>query len=311
MYLEIIAPCFNEKNLIEQFVKDLDDSLSAVNLKKYIITIVDDGSSDGTTDILSNLAKNLEHLRVIILNKNYGHQSAILAGLENVHPQATHILTMDSDYQDPIADVLKMIDLIENNKVEIVFASRLSRNFDSYFKKITASLIYKYTEIGDFRFQNIGDFKIFTKKVLLSFYQLQEKQKYLRGIFMWMGYDFLVHKYDRPERKSGETKYTLSKMIDLGIRAIFDFSNIPLKLIVSITSIILFLFILFAVYVFYSFMVGETIQGWSSLAILEVFTSSLILISVNVLLIYIIKIYNQVKNRPEYIVKNFLNKNDD
>ncbi len=232
--ISIVVPMYNEEEVAMEFYNRVTAVLKNT-LLPYEIIIVNDGSRDKTLDIIMNLMENDEHIKIINFSRNFGHQAAITAGIENATGDA--IITIDADLQDPPEVIIDLINEYKNG-YDIVYAKRKSRKKDTFFKRYTAQIYYKIlNKLSDIKIpENVGDFRLISKRVQEVFVKLPEKDRYIRGIFAWMGFKQAIVEFDRQPRFAGKTKYPLSKMIKLAMSGIIGFSTKPLRLIFKLRS---------------------------------------------------------------------------
>lgn len=301
--LSIVIPLLNE----EQSITELYDRLKNVcnNLSVDVeIILVDDGSSDGTANIIRELAKQDPTISYISFTRNFGHQVAIHAGLEISKGDFTII--MDGDLQDPPELIPALLSTQETSGAEVVLARRKSRKNESALKKGMAALFYRTLN----KLSNIdipidtGDFRIISSKVVKDLVQMKEPNKFIRGQVAWLGYQTAYIEFDRDGRESGSSHYTSLKMIKLALDGLTGFSNFPLKfatisgMSISTLSFFLIFYVLISKYIFHA-----AISGWASIMVAVLFIGGIQLLSVGIIGEYISRINDSVRDRPKYIVK--------
>lgn len=301
--LSIVIPLLNE----EQSITELYDRLKNVcnNLSVDVeIILVDDGSSDGTANIIRELAKQDPTISYISFTRNFGHQVAIHAGLEISKGDFTII--MDGDLQDPPELIPALLSTQETSGAEVVLARRKSRKNESALKKGMAALFYRTLN----KLSNIdipidtGDFRIISSKVVKDLVQMKEPNKFIRGQAAWLGYQTAYIEFDRDGRESGSSHYTSLKMIKLALDGLTGFSNFPLKfatisgMSISTLSFFLIFYVLISKYIFHA-----AISGWASIMVAVLFIGGIQLLSVGIIGEYISRINDSVRDRPKYIVK--------
>ena len=306
--ISVIVPMYYEEKVAEECYNRLTNVLKNIKDYEYEIIVINDGSKDKTLEILEKLAQNDENLKVISFTRNFGHQAAVTAGLKYVTGDA--IVIIDADMQDPPELIKDMILLWEQGN-DVIYAVRKKRRGESMFKLLTAKMFYKILySMSDTKIpRDTGDFRLVDRKVVDVINALPEHNKYLRGLFSWAGFKQKPIKYNREERKYGKTKYPLKKMLKLAFDGIVSFSNKPLKMIGTIG--ILSVFISFIVFVYailsYMFKWNNLVPGWASIIICIAFFSGVQLISIWIMSEYISRIYDETKNRPEYIIDKKIN----
>lgn len=301
--LSVIIPCYNEEEVIQATYERLKNVLQKLNLN-YELIFINDGSKDRTLTILEGLALKDKNVKIISFSRNFGHQPAVSAGLE--HAKGEYAVIIDADLQDPPEEIPKMLELSKKENANVVYGVRKERKGESFFKKFTAYLFYKIiNSLSDVILPiNTGDFRLIDKKVLENYKQLKEKNKYIRGLISWMGFKQIPHYYVREPRFAGETKYPLSKMIKFATTALLYFTKKPLKLATTIGFFSIFLGVFLTIYVFVSlfFRPDQTVSGWASTIIIIIFFGGVQLLTIGVIGEYIGSIFDEVKNRPLYII---------
>ena len=299
----IVVPCYNEEEVIEYTYKRLKEVME--NIKdNYEIIFINDGSSDSTEQLISKICKKDKIIKLINFSRNFGHQTAISAGLRNASGEA--IIITDADLQDPPELIYEMIEKWKEG-YDVVYGKRKNRKGETRFKKITANVFYKFLNyLTNNRIpEDVGEFRLIDKKVCKAFNELSERRRFIRGLISWVGFKQIEVLYDRDERTAGETKYNLKRMITLAEDGIFSFSYKPLKLSI-ITGIILFV-LGFLYLVFLLFNKGK--DNSNKIICIICFVSGLNFIYNGITNEYIERIHETVQNRPLYIIKNKINFN--
>jgi polyisoprenyl-phosphate glycosyltransferase len=306
MKYSFIIPAFNEEKSIEALYKRLSELMSSRE-KEFEIIFVDDGSRDNTANQVKKIIEKDKKVKLISLSRNFGHQSALTAGLN--HAKGDAIISMDCDLQDPPEIILQMIEKWKAGN-DIVYARRLNYRKDNWFKKIGSRFYYKILDkISDIQIPpNVGDFRLISKAVLEELNQMGEKSRYLRGMVAWTGFKYDYVDYYRPDRQSGKSGYTFTKLILLGMNGFFDFSLLPLRFgfFLGIASIIIGFGLL--AYQIYDSLVNHAyyyLYKWLSVAMF-IFMGFMFML-IWIIGEYIGKIYNEVRSRPIYIVKEKFN----
>ena len=304
--IAIIIPILDELKTIKLFYNRLKIVIESIKNHNFIICFIDDGSSDESSEVIKELIRIDSRVKLIILTRNFGKEAALTAGLDNVKADA--FIPMDVDLQDPPELINEMIS-IWSTGVSLVLARRISRKNDTLFKRLTADIFYyiynKFSSISIPR--NVGDFRLMDKSVVDSIKLLPEKERFMKGIFAWVGYDFHIIDYERPKRSSGETKFEALKLLKLAKDGLFSFSVAPLKIssflgyIGAIASFIYGAFIIVRT-IYY----GADLEGYASLITVILFLGSINLIVIGILGEYIGRIFIESKNRPIYLVKKFM-----
>ena len=301
--VSIVTPFFND----EETVEDFHNSLSAIIKKlpdySFELICIDDGSTDKTLNKLQEKAKQSEIYYLIELSRNFGKEAALTAGLDRTQGEA--VIILDSDLQDPPELIFKLIEEWEKG-ADVVLPKRKDVNADKFFKRITADLFYRFhnlistTKIPRY----VGDFRLMDKKVVEALRLLPENQRFMRGLFAWMGFKSVSINFDRNYRQVGSTSFTRSKLWGLAIQGIVDFSVWPLKIWTYLGFLGSFVSIIFAFFVFFKTIVyGSEVPGYASLLIIIIFFGSVQLIGIGVLGEYLSKTYIESKRRPTYLIR--------
>lgn len=308
--LAIVIPCYNEEAVIEHSFKVLCEKLENLISKKLIdkdsfLCFVDDGSRDKTCEILLHLKK--QNHAIVKLSKNYGHQNALLAGLEFVQDKCDCVVSMDCDLQDDINAIDAMLEQFKNG-AEVVYGVRKARDKDTMFKKTTALGFYRFMHfMGVKILYNHADYRLLSTRACKALLEFKEVNLFLRGIVPLIGYKSEVVYYERGSRFAGTSKYPLSKMLSFALNGITSFSIMPLR-IMSLVGVILFLLsILYGFYALYmKIFTQQSISGWTSTILVLLFFGGMQFIGLGIIGEYIGKIYTEVKHRPRYFVEAIL-----
>lgn len=297
----IVVPVYNETDCIQELYKRVSSVMNSLN-ESWELVIIDDGSSDGSTDQIRALASKEKNVRAVIFARNFGHQIAVTAGLDYSLGQA--IIIIDADLQDPPEVILDLIQKWREG-YQVVYAVREDREGESWFKKATASFFYRLiSRITDVKIPlDTGDFRLMDRKVVSVLNSMHEKHRFLRGMSAWVGFKSIGVKYRRAARFAGETKYPLKKMILLALNAITGFSYFPLQLATYVGFIAAGISILIIPVVIIMRLVGsQAFFGQASTLLAVLFLGGVQLICLGILGEYIGRIYDEVKDRPLYIV---------
>lgn len=307
MKISVIIPCYNEEEVLPVSYSRFKAVMSAY--EDHELIYVNDGSADRTLEILTSLAEKDSSVKVISFSRNFGHQNAVTAGLHNCTGDIAVII--DADLQDPPEVIPQMVDMYLRDGANVIYAVRNKRKGESFFKLFTAKVFYRtLNAMSDYSFPvDTGDFRLIDRTVIDTFRQFPEKHKYLRGLFSWMGFVQQPFYYDRDERAAGSTKYSLKKMLKLASTGLFGFSKKPLKLAISLgtVSIVVALCILVWIICLHLFYPERIVPGWSSTIITILFLGGIQLFTIGILGEYIGNIFDETKNRPEYIIHRKIN----
>jgi len=306
--ISVIIPCYLEEEVIKISCERMTNVMKSIVNYSYELLFVNDGSTDNTYDILINIAKNDSAVKIINFSRNFGHQAAVMAGLRNC--TGDNAIIIDADMQDPPEVIPDMLKLWEAGN-EVVYGKRKAREGETYFKTFTAKTFYRVLKkLSDIDIPvDTGDFRLIDRKVIDSLCNLREHNKYIRGLVVWIGYKHYAYEYDRNERIAGETKYPFKKMLKLALDGIISFSTKPLKIIGGIGIIALVVAFIIAIYagLSYVFNWNNLVPGWTSLMLTVTALSGIQFVSIWVMSEYIARIYDEVRNRPEYIIKDKIN----
>lgn len=303
--LTIIIPCYNEeKNILNVYTR-LVEVLDKTNYD-YSLLFVNDGSTDNTQKILEELYQKDERVKVIELSRNFGKESALTAGLD--YAEGDIVIPFDADLQDPPEVILELLKKYEEG-YEIVNAVRRKRKGDSFLKRATAKLFYKLMRaISNIDIpENSSDFRLISGDALKAVRRLRERKRFMKGIFSWVGFKTANVYYDRQPRFSGKTKWNYFKLLELSMDGITSFSIVPLRLASLFGFIISILAFLFGIWIaFEKIFFGIPVPGYASVIVSILFLGGIQLIFLGIIGEYIGRIYEEVKKRPIYIVRKYL-----
>jgi glycosyltransferase involved in cell wall biosynthesis len=301
--LSLVIPCFNEEEAIPLFYENVIETFSNENLSVEFI-FVDDGSKDNTSEVLRQLNNKDNRLHFISFSRNFGKESAILAGLKA--SQGEYIAVLDADGQDPPSLIPEMLEAVMSGEYDCAGTRRLTRAGEpfirSFFARRFYALMRKITDIEIV--DGARDFRLMNRKYLTALLELVERNRFSKGIFPWIGFKTKWFEYENIERVAGSTKWSFWKLFLYSIDGIIAFSTKPLVL-ASVFGIILF----FASIAFITYIIirrifwGDPVDGWASTVCIILFCSGIQLFSVSILGQYISKIYTEVKQRPHYIIR--------
>ncbi|MEI6779137.1 MAG: glycosyltransferase family 2 protein [Chloroflexales bacterium] len=311
----VVAPVYNEEQLIEEFCRRTSATLESLG-EPFEIVLVSDGSRDRSPELMREINRRDPRVKVVYFSKNFGHQLAITAGTD--YAQGHAVIVIDSDLQDP-PEVIPELIAKWREGYEVVYAVRAEREGETWFKMMTAALFYRL--IVKITSVNIpldtGDFRLMDRKVVNSLARIREHHRFMRGLSVWVGYKQTGVPYRRHARKAGDTKYPLRKMLKFALDGITSFSYLPLQLATYlgfITAAISLTF-LFAVIVMRLLYVGNptdsAFYGQASTLAMVLFLGAVQLVSIGIIGEYVGRIYDEVKGRPLYIVSDALGFDDD
>ena len=306
--ISVVIPMYYEEEVAQECYSKMTQVLLNIKDYDYEITCENDGSKDKTLPILEKIAEEDKKVKVISFARNFGHQCAVTAGLKYVTGDA--IVIIDADLQDPPELIPEMLKLWEEGN-EVIYGKRKTREGESKFKLLTAKMFYNtLNALSDVDIpKDTGDFRLVDRKVVDVINSLPEHNKFLRGLFSWVGFEQKAFEYERKERFAGKTKYPLKKMLKLASDGIIGFSSKPLKIVGGlgiITICISFIILIYAILSF-TFKWNQLAPGWTSLMVATTFFSGVILISLWMIGEYISRIYDETKGRPQYIINKEIN----
>jgi dolichol-phosphate mannosyltransferase len=307
--VSVIIPCYNEEVVIRQTYSRVKKVLTESGYARHEVLFIDDGSRDRTLDILRELAARDKSVRVLGFSRNFGHQAAVCAGINHCREDVAVII--DADLQDPPEIIPDMIRMHSEEGYNVVYGVREKREGESFFKRLSAKIFYRVlATLSDVPIPlDTGDFRLIDRAVIDEFKRLGEKNKYIRGLISWIGFKQGPIMYSRDPRFAGQTKYPLGKMLRFAMTGLLYFSRKPLKLAIMTGFTCIAVGLLMLVYVFIGkFYPGlGSVKGWTSTLIIIIFFSGVQLMTVGVMGEYIGSIFDEVKNRPEYIIRERLN----
>jgi polyisoprenyl-phosphate glycosyltransferase len=306
--LSVIVPCFNEEEVINETYKRLKSVLANLAYESEII-FINDGSTDDTEHILSELTKTNSNIKIISFSRNFGHQRAVTAGLNNCKSDMAVII--DADLQDPPEVIPEMIQTMIDSNAQVVYCVRKSRKGEGIFKKLSAKVFYRLLNFfSEVRLPvDTGDFRLIDKSIIREFNQMHEKGKYIRGLVSWIGFKQVPFYYEREARFAGETKYPFSKMLKLATTSLLYFSTKPLKIASTLGFFSVVFSLILGVWSVLGKLMGYTHanSGWTSLFVLIIFFGGVQLVTIGIVGAYIGNLFDEIKNRPEYIIEKKVN----
>ncbi|MDJ1474611.1 glycosyltransferase family 2 protein [Bacillus wiedmannii] len=304
--ISIVVPMYFEEEVAQECYNRLK-SVMLQNDINYEFVFVNDGSTDRTMEILSEIAANDYRTKIVNFARNFGHQIAVTAGIAAAKGDA--IVIIDADLQDPPEVIPELIAKWEEG-YEVVYAKRKQRKGETWFKLLTAKYFYKFLNyMSDIDIpKDTGDFRIIDRKVADVFNQMTERNRFIRGMMSWVGFRQTYVEYERDERFAGETKYPLKKMIKFASDGIIAFSTKPLRIVMTLGLLSVLISIIVLLYTITVKIIGTGTQtGWASIMVAITFFSGIQLLGLGIVGQYIARIYDESKNRPIYIVKETIN----
>lgn len=299
--LSFIVPVYNEKDVVDIFIRTVEQTISNLELK-YEFIFINDGSTDNTYEILREIAITNPNVKVINLSRNFGKESALTAGLD--FSVGSACIPIDCDLQDP-PDLIPLMVQKWKEGNDVVLAKRIDRSSDGYLKRTTSSIFYKLIDkISDVDIpENVGDFRLMDRKVINVLKSYPERTRFMKGIFASTGFKPITIEYTRPERIAGTTSWNYLSLYKLAIEGIVSFTSLPLKIWSYIGATISIFSFLYGFYLIIKTLVyGVDVPGYASMMVVILIMSGLILLSLGVIGEYLARIFNEIKQRPIYIV---------
>ncbi len=309
----VIIPMYNEELVIEETYKRLKKVMNETEIA-YELIFVNDGSRDQTASIVSGIAQSDGQVRLLDFSRNFGHQAAVSAGLDYARGQA--VVIIDADLQDPPEVIPQMLEKWRAG-FEVVYGKRMKRKGETFFKKLTAYLFYRFLRLmtNEDIPTDTGDFRLMDRKVCDAMKRLNEKNRFLRGLVHWVGFKQAAVSYVRDERWAGETKYPFKKMLKFATDGIVSFTYKPLKLATYLGFLLSISGFLYLIFVLYErIFLGTATSGWASIIGINLIFNGITLIILGIIGEYVGRIYEEVKGRPLYIVREeigFCGQDDD
>jgi glycosyltransferase involved in cell wall biosynthesis len=300
--ISIVCPFFNDEDMVDLFMEEVTAVVKPLNMP-FEIVCVNDGSTDNTLQKLLQAKKNFTNIRIINLSRNFGKEAALTAGLDFTKGEV--IIPIDADLQDP-PELIKSFISKWQDGFDVVLAKRTDRSSDTVVKKLTAQLFYKFHNIISHTelHENIGDYRLMTRKVLNAVQKLPENQRFMKGIFAWVGFKTTIVEYKRNSRRAGKTSFNGWRLWNLALDAITSFSTVPLRIWLYIGFLISFLAFSYGSFiVLRTLIIGVDLPGYASLLTSILFLGGIQLIGIGVLGEYIGRMYIETKRRPPYIVE--------
>lgn len=301
--ISIVTPFFNEEEMVDIFVEKISRVMNELG-RSFEIICVNDGSDDNTLSCLISAKETCPDLRIINLSRNFGKEAALTAGLDHARGEA--VIPIDADLQDPPELIRQFISCWEEG-FDVVLAKRIDRSSDSILKRVTAGLFYKlHNRISYLKVPaDVGDFRLMSRRVLEAVRQLPENQRFMKGIFSWVGFRTKIVEYRRVKRAAGATSFNGWKLWNLALEGITDFSTVPLRIWLYLGLIISVLSFTYGNFIILKTLItGIDVPGYASLITIILFLGGIQMIGIGILGEYIGRIYMEAKRRPSYIVED-------
>ena len=303
--VSILIPCFNEEKSLPMLYPELAKLMDAHAAYEWELMFVNDGSADGTIDVLKQLRQQDSRVNYVDLSRNFGKEAAMLAGFDYVTGDCMVII--DADLQHPPTLIPEMIKHWEAG-FDDVYAKRRTRGRESWLRRRLSLLFYKLLQSSS-RFevlQNVGDFRLLDRKCINALKKMRESERYTKGMYSWIGFRKKELEFDQGDRLAGESSWNYRRLISLALDGITSFSSMPLRISTIVGFMVSMCAFLYMIYVFVKALIwGDPVQGYPTLVILILFLGGIQLLSLGIIGEYIGRIYNETKNRPDYIVRQF------
>ena len=303
--ISVLIPCHNEEKSLPLLYPELVKLMDSTPNYQWELMFVNDGSTDGTLEHLRQLRQQDQRVNFVDLSRNFGKEAAMLAGFDYVTGDCMVII--DADLQDPPELIPEMIKWWEQG-YEDVYAKRKTRGRESWLRKRLSLMFYRLLQSSS-RFdvlQNVGDFRLLDRSCINALRQMRESERYTKGMYSWIGFKKKEIEFDRGDRVAGSSSWSFRQLFSLAIDGITSFTSLPLRISTVVGFIVSMLAFIYMIYVFIKALIwGDPVQGYPSLVILLLFLGGIQLLSLGIIGEYIGRIYNETKNRPDYIVRNF------
>ncbi len=311
-YISCVVPVYNEAEVITPFLAALTEQMKAVT-PQFEIIVVDDGSRDDTMQLVENITKENPHVRLIALSRNFGKEAALTAGIDMINGEVAVLI--DADFQHP----LEMIPVFLNywyQGYDMVYGVRTEREGESWLKKKGAQMFYRImsNSTGIEMPAHAGDFRMMGQKVIEALQSMPERARFMKGIYAWVGFKSIGIPFEVQNRMAGESGWGYRKLTNLALSGITSFTTVPLRLVGTLGLLISFISVFYALFVvFRTIVLGSPLPGWPTVVIAITFIGGIQLLSLGLLGEYISGIFNEVKQRPNYLIqkRSGFNKNND
>lgn len=302
--LSIVVPCYNEEAVIPIFLTTIEPILKSLDLS-YELVFVNDGSRDNTLGVLQQAKSDYPEIRIINFSRNFGKEAALSAGIDFAEGKA--LIPMDVDLQDPPELIPEMVRIWREDGIDVVLAKRTDRSKDSFFKRWSANIFYRLNNMISVNRipENVGDFRLVSRRCVEAIKLMGETQRFMKGIFAWVGFKTHTIEYQRDERQAGQTSFNAWKLWNLALEGITSFSTAPLRVWLYVGLVAWCLSILYGSWIILRTLIyGVDLPGYASMFTAILFLGSTQLIVLGVIGEYIGRIYLESKGRPLYIVED-------
>jgi polyisoprenyl-phosphate glycosyltransferase len=309
LFLSVVMPVFREGVQLSTFVTGLRSSLSQCNLP-YELVFVDDGSPDDTWHVIAAEAKTCRAIRALRLSRNFGKESALCAGLE--HARGDAVIVMDTDGQHPPSLIPEMVRMWQSSGADIVEAVKRRRGRESLSSKLGAVVFYFIlNKLSGFHFKGASDFKLMNRKAVDAWLKMHERNVFFRGMTVWMGFITVQIPFEVVPRSAGQSTWSVFKRLKLALIGITAFSSFPLHLVTFAGMVFLGLSVLLGIETLYLKLTGQAVSGFATVILLELIIGSFLMISLGIIGEYLARIYEEVKGRPRYLVRESIEPGSD
>lgn len=305
--LSIVMPVFREGAQLAAFLSEVRDAAKQCNLA-YELLVVDDGSPDDTWRVIAAEVTSGRPLRALRLSRNFGKESALCAGLE--HAQGDAVIVMDADGQHPPSLIPNMVHLWRSSGADIIEAVKRSRGRESLSSKVGAELFYFIlNKLSGFHFEGASDFKLMNRKAVDAWLKMHERNVFFRGMTVWMGFTTVQIPFEVVPRSAGQSTWSVLKRLKLALVGITSFSSFPLHLVTLAGVLFLGTSVLLGLQTLYLKLVGRAVSGFATVILLQLIVGSLLMISLGIIGEYLARIYEEVKGRPRYLIRELIEPN--
>ncbi len=298
----VIIPVYNEAiGLFDNF-SVIDKALKASAITAHYL-FVDDGSKDNTWKVINKIKASFQNVAAIRFAKNFGKEMALSAGVDTL--DADIYITMDSDLQHPPEEVVNMLDIMQSQSADIVSGVKASRGQETLRHRLIAKSYYRLLGgLTHLDMQNSSDFKVFNRRVAEALRSFQERHLFFRGIVDWVGFEHVIYSFDVAQRQSGSSRFSTFKLMKLAINAIVSYTSKPLYIVVLSGFIFALFAMILAVQTIYNYFSGHALDGFSTVILILLISGAMIMMSLGVIGLYISRIYEELKARPRYIIRD-------
>jgi glycosyltransferase involved in cell wall biosynthesis len=302
--VDLVVPCFNEELSLPNLFVSYLDLVKTTPEYSFQIIIVDNGSTDRTLELATKFVSKQKHAICLELSRNFGKEASLTAGLEK--STSDIVIPIDADLQDPIELIPELIERWRKTGADVILARRISRKEDSKFRRFFSRFYVSiFRKLSDIELQpNVGEFRLMTRKVVLAFASMPERQRFVRGMLAWLGFRMEIVDYARPARLEGKSSFNFFKLLELGIQGVTAFSLKPLRIATFFGFVIAGLSATYAFYIFRLALDNKTeIPGYASLLITVLFLGGMQLLFLGIIGEYLGRVLLETKARPNYVIR--------